>query len=218
MTFYPDHPHKQHRIHRIMELTGWKPKFMYWQDKTVCDYKDSGEGINRYCKDIRKSTVDKAFTKVFGYSSFLDPSGTGKAVIKSEENWAKDGRIVELPYKLKEGEFCQRLIETKVGDYYHEERALIIDGKVKGWLIKQKPNRFNSDGCDMKFTLATDRDFDIQINEFCKEIGMDYGEVDMMIDEAGFPYLIDANKTPGGYKWVDKLGDEFINSHKPLFE
>lgn len=212
--FYPNKPTKAHRIHRIMQLTGWKPKPFYWQDKTVCDYKDRGEGINRHCKDIRKSTVDKAFTKVFGYSSFVDPSGTGKAVIKSEKNWAHDGRIVELPYELKEGEVCQMYIDTFDGERYNDLRILIIDSEPVLTMQKQKPKMFDSAGADMHIIDMNIFNEGIEdlITEFCKEIGMDYGELDMLNG-----YIIDANKTPGGYKWVDKLGDEFINSHKPLF-
>lgn len=222
MSFYPDTPKKQHRIHRIQQLTGWEPKPFYWQDKTFCNYTDKGEGINRYCRDIRKSTVDKAFTKVFGYSSFADPGGTGKAVIKSEKNWSKDGRIVELPYELKEGEVCQRLIDTWNGEAFVEYRALIINGMVRGFMKKTKPNRFDSAGCKMEYLRGDGESLLLQIwrtyniEKFAKQIGMDYGEIDLLCD-GETPYLIDANKTPGGYKWVDRLGNDFINAHKPLF-
>src|SRR5690554_4686192 len=97
MTFHPQQPKKFNRIHWIMKQTGWTPKPWYWKLGTVVDWKDKGEGINRYCKNVSKSHVDRIFTDVFGYSSFIDPKGSGKAVIKSERNAAHDGRIVELP-------------------------------------------------------------------------------------------------------------------------
>lgn len=211
MSFYPDSVNKYSRIGKIMELTGWEPRFFYWQYQTVCDYEDKGEGINRYCKDIRKSTVDRAFTKAFGYSSFKDPNGEGKAVIKSEENFAKDGRIVDLPYELGDDEVCQKVLDTYDGEHYRDLRILIVNGTPTLTYEKRKPNRFDGRGCTFhKVRLSEDNRRPIR--EFCNIIGMDYGELDMLNG-----YIIDANKTPGGASKVEGLGEEFINAHKPLF-
>lgn len=219
MSFYPDKPNKYSRIGKIMQLTGWKPRFTYWQYKTVCDYTDKGEGINRYCTDIRKSTVDRAFTQAFGYSSLLDPNGEGKAVIKSEENFAKDGRIISLPYRLKKGEVCQKVIDTFDG-HFIDLRPVIVCGSFVSLIIKRKPVQF----LDRRalFELVSPEDHFTQteiknIETFAAGIGMDYGELDFLRDKDGRGYIIDANKTPGGASKVEKLGEDFINAHKPLF-
>lgn len=220
MSFYPDKPTRYHRISKIMKLTGWKPKTIYWQDRTVCDYKDRGPGINRQCRDIRKSTVDLCFTQAFGYSSFVDPSGRGRAVVKSEKNYVHDGRVVELPVDLEEGQVCQRLIDTKSMSGYVDARPVIVDGKVVCSMWKQHPHRFNY--ADSALFMAEEPPFTGEtigrIEHFCQLIGMDYGELDMLFDDGqGRWYIIDANKTPGGASKVEGLGEKFINAHRRLF-
>lgn len=223
MSYYPDAPNKYSRIGKIARLTGWKPKFTYWQYKTVCNYTDKGEGINRYCRDISKSHVDKCFKAAFGYSSLLSPDGDQKGVVKSEENFSHDGAIKQAPLSLPEGKVFQRLINTHIGQGFIDWRAVIVMGRVAGWIKKTKPERFTDR--NVKFEFTSEPPFThlssrvACVEAFCSEIGMDYGEIDYLVDnDTGAHYIIDANKTPGGASKVEVLGNDFINAHKHLFQ
>lgn len=215
MMFYPNKPKHYNRITWVMGRLNVEPDLFYWQAGTYLDFKDIGKGINRNVRDVSKSNVDRIFTEVFGYSSFLDPNGTGEAVIKSEINASHSGRIVELPYKLKEDEVCQRFIDTGLVEY----RVLIVMGKPACMLQKTKVNTFNSNGCT--FDLVKDVIEADKITLFCGKLGMDYGELDLLIDEK--PYIIDANHCVGGLNKAflsqpERDLEYFAECHRPLFE
>lgn len=219
MNFYPKKPTKINRITWVVERLGEIDRLFYWLPGTKLSFEDKGEGINRNFKDSSKSNVEKHFKKVFGYGTFIDPKGTGKAVIKSEINARHDGRIVKLPYPLEKGEICQKFIDTGLLEY----RAVIVGGKVGCWIKKDKTELFSNRNCVFT-TLQAESYATIEerakIAEFCTSIGLDYGEIDVLRDEK--MYIIDVNHCPGGLnrmflKQPEKQKDIFLNAHKELW-
>jgi len=217
--FYPNTPKTWNRISWVMRKGGYKHALrFYWEIATICKCDNSIPGINQHCRDLSKSNVERCFKKTFGYGSFVDPSSTGKAVIKSETNAAHDGVVVNLPFKLKEGQVCQKYLPSAV-----EHRVLIIWGEPVCVLVKHLERQF-ADKCRMKyaelgeiFNSETRR----QITTFAECLGMDYGELDL-IKHDGKWYIIDANQCPGYNASLFDMPEadqmKFVNSHKPLFE
>jgi len=221
--FYPQQPAPWNRISWVMKqgnFTHKKP--FYWQIATVCNFKDIGDGINRYCRDLSKSHVEKCFKEAFGYGSFVEPSERGKKVVKTETQAAHDGRIVEESYSLKEGEICQKFIETGL----KELRVLIINRKLAAVMIKQKKGvfdtgavQFNTFEPEMLSRATLER-----INHFSELMQMDYGELDVLKDiHDGRFYIVDANQCPGGgtkefFSQNKSELDFFVNAHKELFD
>lgn len=222
-TFYPDKPQHWNRIAWVMKQGGYTHKrTFYWHLKTVCDFKDIGEGINRHCRNLSKSHVETCFKETFGYRSFVPPNERGKKVIKSEQNAVHDGRIVEEPYTLKDGEICQRFIDTGL----IEHRPVIVWGEVVCVLVKEKYSTFGN-GAKKFSTKPPDilsQSTRERIKNFCGLLGMDYGELDMLKDRKdGRWYIVDANQCPGGGtpEFFAQSEDElafFVHSHKPLFD
>ncbi len=167
--------------------------------------------VNGRCTDISKSHVDRIFQQVFGYSTKIDPTRfQGQAVIKSEENFAGGGAFVECPIlqgEVQPGMIYQVLVDNQVArDRVEEYRASIIGGRITDVMIKYRDvaRRLKGRGsggskgsslhsAEQVFTVRQIR----QIEEFCKRIGIDFGELDVLpdIDEARL-YILDANKTP----------------------
>jgi len=222
-SFYPQQPAPWNRISWVMKQGGYTHKKpFYWQIATVCDFKDIGEGINRYCRDLSKTHVEKCFIEAFGYGSFVDPSERSKKVVKSETQAAHDGRIVFEPYTLKEGEICQRYIETGL----KELRVLVINRKAKAVMIKRKKGVFDT-GAKSFNTFEPEilsRSTIDRINHFSELLQMDYGELDVLKDvNNGKFYIVDANQCPGGgtKEFFNQSPEELqllIDAHKELFD
>lgn len=162
--------------------------------------------INEKCLDISKQRVDFIFRKIFGYSSFIDPlTYDGSCVVKSDCNATHDGRIIRCPIKTKDDtKVYQKVINNQIDDQYVLDVRVPIIGKNIPFVY-------------FKYRLITKRFTDIQkatiketkdifseeeianIYYFCQEIGLDYGELDVLKDNPdGKIYIIDANTTPFG--------------------
>lgn len=193
----------------------------YWYIGTTFNL-DGDNGINRHCTDLSKTHVERCFEAAFGYGSFVDPNGIGKAVIKSEVNAVHDGRVVDLPYQLKDGEICQRLIDTGGSEW----RVVIVWGEVACVMLKEKSGTFST-GAKKFNTFPAELfppDLRQMIKLFCANLEMDYGELDILQDQNDDRiYIVDANQCPGGgtKEFFDQSKDEldlFVKSHAPLFE
>ncbi|MEO1303876.1 MAG: hypothetical protein AAFV37_02780 [Pseudomonadota bacterium] len=162
--------------------------------------------LNDRIEDISKTHVARVFANVFGYSLAVDPlTYHGRAVCKSDTNGTHDGKIVECPIAPKEveaGAVYQRLIETATDGHRSEDlRTNVVKGAlpVVFHKFKSPENRFGTSYLHTDVCLADEvlsRQEQEQISEFCRQIGLDFGCIDVLRDvEDGRIYIVDVNKT-----------------------
>jgi len=231
---YPDFPYFNTKFYQIALFSGHKmttnPKKKFdfailWQDltfrtidKTLKDINQHKKVFNIKCKDISKEKVDQLFSKIFGYSIMIDPViFQGKAIRKNNINGAHDAIIIDCPIKEKEpGYVYQKLINSEIKPgLFIEYRLFIIDRKISFTTIRHRPphGRFTGDDGTIYMT-QTNKIFNQQeidnINRFCHEFGLDYGELDTMRNlDDGKVYILDANTTPYGANIFRKHKDHY---------
>jgi hypothetical protein len=218
--FYPDYPLWETEIFKIAQLLDYNvtnnPRLRFdavfhWEDTTLRRTDKRLEEITRKfpvinagCTDISKERVEAVFSEVFGYSSFVDPvSFRGAAVRKSDTNGRHDGTIVSLPVATPEpGCVYQKLLNHVNDEGMAVDYRVPVFGRVIPYMtLRYKPlqSRFT------KTTRATLADPQAvfsaaeleKIRLFCRRLGMDYGELDIIRDqEDGRMYILDANNTP----------------------
>ena len=191
---------------------------IFWQDETYRTpppdlLKESeSEVLNIDLTDISKHRVDAVFEEVFGYGTRIDPTRyKGKAVVKSNLNAAHDGREIECPITddqmrdMGKEVIFQRVIDNTVeNDMVLDLRLPVIMGEFPFLYKKYRPksDRFSNKNSYSELVKVEDylKTEELQgIQEFCKAIGLDYGEMDLLRDnQSGKIYIIDVNCTPWG--------------------
>ncbi len=230
IAFVPDVPRAWYLIWPVLHAAGAiiekdiskADVIFHFDDSTLCDgivpegANPNAKLINFGCRDVSKTVVAHAFGKVAGYSLAVDPrTYDGPMVEKSEINAAHDGRIIEGPMEPIEGKTYQRLIDNRVkGDLVEDLRTTFVAGEPRIVFIKRRPQarRFLNENCEVSHTLPNSRfsaeELDI-IRGFAKEIGLDWGGVDVLRDAAtGKIYIVDANKTDMGPPVAMPLGQK----------
>lgn len=222
--FYPDEPRPSHEIYRLCHLLGYKKindlnarydMAFNWQDVTFrTDDADLArlakevKVVNINCRDISKKRVDAVFKEVFGYNAVINPlTFYGECLKKSDSN-AKDAEMItQCPIKTtEEGSIYQRLINNIIDDkkFVQEIAAPFFAGSIPFAYLKYKllDNRF--DNCNLRieiteFEKLVSQEEKEKIIIFCKKIGLDYGELEMIRDtDDKRLYIIDVNSTPIG--------------------
>jgi hypothetical protein len=171
--------------------------------------------LNVTCNDISKKLVQERFEAVFGYALEIDPrTFRGLAVRKSDDNYRHDGLIVECPIAEApvEGVVYQMLIDSSDGKgNCIDFRVPVIGNEIPLVYVKPRPidDRFatysSAQIADTSEVLEPEEI--AQILRFCRSIGMDFGEMDVLRDNTdGRIYIVDANNTPAGPPV--KLSDE----------
>jgi hypothetical protein len=166
--------------------------------------------INFQCNDTSKQLVSCEFEKVFGYAITIDPRNyEGKCVAKLNGNGLHKGRVIQCPSdKIEKDYVYQKLIcnETENG-LVEDMRVPVFNNVVPFVYIKRRSvedrlvdrahtNTFASIE-EVLFRL-TEEEIK-KILEFCKNIGLEYGEVDVLRDRNdGRIYIIDVNNFPSG--------------------
>jgi hypothetical protein len=163
--------------------------------------------VNFGCTDVSKSNVSRACAAAFGYPLAVDPAThVGPAVEKSEINAAHDGRIVQCPTPALPGRVYQRVIDNRGldPDLVDDLRTCTVGGKAACVFIKRRPvtKRFLNTNTEVSLRAPEDvftpAELE-QISAFTREIGLDWGGVDVLRDRAdGRLYIVDANKTDMG--------------------
>lgn len=217
--FYPDKPVNAYTIFLICEKLEYKivldPKQSYdiamaWHDTTFRNIRyleNLHDVINKDCNDISKVKVDEIFTNVFGYSSFVNPQTfEGEYVKKNNFNGLRDAKILTQPEFPEDGFVYQKLINSELDDLLIEDlRVFIIKGKV---VLLQRKTRFTDRRFGTSSVSAVNADYKkefsnaeiTKIELFCKQLGMDYGELDLLREKTDRKlYIIDANNTPIGF-------------------
>lgn len=245
---YPQYPSSNAVIYRILtklscNITNNPNKehdlVVYWHDTTyrhhdsvIKNFSEKGPVINLKCTDISKSLVEKVFNEVFGYSSVVNPKTfTGLMVKKNEINASHDGIIVQGPLSPDEGFIYQKVINNEYDKHFVVDiRLPVINGKMIFGYLKYKSieSRFASFPKNMLNSkepevlpiedLLTEEEMRA-IATFCKRIGLDYGELDVLRDNDDKKiYIIDVNNTPTGPTVNKTLKSKCVKEMASLFK
>lgn len=191
-----------------------------WQDATWMDRNETLQRmartkpvLNLQCTDISKRRVEREFSRAFSYTSLIDPgSSSGRCVKKYDKN-ASGGFVIELPEFESDTQFVyQKLLDSRRGDVMVEYRVPIILGRIPVVytelkdipkdFIKTKKRSIEIGEADAIFSSVEQS----RIIEFCRGMGLDFGELDIIrANDDGRIYIIDANKTPGGFGMFNKV-------------
>ncbi len=162
--------------------------------------------LNRTCSDISKRHVARVFGEVFGYSFEVDPRIEGGLMVrKSNVNAPHDGVIVQGPVQDEDSDVVyQKLIDNVVAGLVEDMRLPIFGDIIPFCLLKRMPiaDRFTNDSgtgiiCAVEDLLTKEEI--ATILRFCREMGLDYGELDVLRNnEDGKIYIVDVNNTPFG--------------------
>jgi len=183
---------------QYLEASYAHTKMSFPENKTTC--------LNFNCSDISKKHVGNIHTQVFGYSLDIDPLDyKGAAVRKSDGNATHDGQIVQCPIAKNDYDnscVYNVLIDNVEGGYVSDFRVVYMNGILDLFYEKKREvgNRFAA-GCDRVSIRPIDDEFtpkeQQEIDAFCKKIGLDYGELDVLRDkQSGKIYIVDVAKTP----------------------
>lgn len=166
--------------------------------------------INMECNDVSKERVGKIFEQTFGYSLSVDPENyAGKCVMKSDWNGLHIGEVIDCPTKKRKNNFVyQKLINNEINNEFVEDiRVPIFKNTIPFVYLKHRPinQRLVDRKHSNKKVAMTDVDnvlsqLDINnILSFCQNMGLDYGEVDVLRNkEDGKIYIVDVNNNPAG--------------------
>lgn len=184
----------------------------YFHDDSTCVDNEPGafpaSGVtmlNAECRDISKKNVSRIHTSVFGYDCIVDPkTHNGPMVRKSDENAAHDGHVVQGPIDDPDGaSIYQLVLDNRVGgDLVIDIRLCVVGRKFPFLLRKHRPvdDRFLNLNAKVDIARAEDTFTDdelAKIGEFCRRIGLDVGELDIIRNaDDGLIYVLDVNKTP----------------------
>jgi hypothetical protein len=173
--------------------------------------------INRGCYDVTKYRVNEIYNDI----SINPETHKGICVAKLDRQCSHDKhKLVECPTKKEKGYVYQKFIEDKDenGNYIYY-RIMYADG-IKLIVKRKKKSIFITDSVsseivpvDSIFNKEQEEDF----NNKCKNFGVDYAEIDVMLDN-GVPIVVDVNNVAGyriGISMMDekeKVFLEFINN------
>lgn len=174
--------------------------------------------VNFGAKDVSKTNVSRASLAAFGTPLAVDPTiHVGLAVEKSEINAAHDGRIVQCPTAPVPGRVYQRVIDNRMADpnLVEDLRTCTVGGKPVCVFLKRRQvtKRFLNTNTDVQLAAPEDvfsaAELE-QISAFTREIGLEWGGVDVLRDRNdGKLFIVDANKTdmgpPIGLNLPDKI-------------
>lgn len=218
---YPQKPRPYHNLHTLcyklhMSITnnpyGKFDAIVAFDDTTIrkedailTELAKDHQVINAHCGDISKTHVEEIFKKVFGYGMSIDPrTYEGEYVQKSDTNALHDGKVLNTPSEPQKGYIYQKLINNISSSAQAVDvRLHIFRSAIPLALYRYKSinDRFDHtlkaepvDACKAfsKEELAA-------IFQFCKEFGLDYGELDILRDNNdGKIYIVDVSNTPSG--------------------
>lgn len=176
--------------------------------RSILQIKDPAIFINSACVNISKSLVGKLNESIFGYPLDVDPiSFTGYAVCKSDDNATHDGEIISCPItedKVRREKVYNVLIDNTECGFAVDFRVPFAMGFCGFFYEKKRPiaNRFANKNSSVMIRKIEDEFSDDELNsieKFFTEIGLDYGEIDVLRDNrTGKLFIVDVAKTPFG--------------------
>jgi hypothetical protein len=197
---------------KLVKDTAHADVVMHFEDATYSPndaplrLKPGAKLVNFRCCDVSKTNVARATAAAFGNQLAVDPQlFDGDAVEKSEINAAHDGRIVRCPMTPVPGRVYQRVIDNRIdADLVEDLRTCTVGGKPVCVFLKRRQVTKRFLNTNTEVLLRTPEEVFsaeeiAQIGGFTREIGLDWGGVDVLRDRAdGRLYIVDANKTDMG--------------------
>ena len=163
--------------------------------------------INGRCVDISKRHVDRCFRKIFGYSVEINPfEFEGVGIRKSDKNYTHDGVVLQFPIDATEPGFVyNRLCDNRVDDStVIDIRVPVVAGRIPAVVLKERRIDIRFSAMNTKVYMVeneevlTPEELD-KIVRFCSELGLDFGELDVLRDGSdGRIYIVDANRCTEG--------------------
>jgi len=150
--------------------------------------------------DISKHLLERKFKIVFGRSLGINPEVyTGLAIEKSNENATHDGRIVQCPTPRVPDKTYQYFVD-RPKDPLLQWRIVVMAGKpvIAIERLMERQNRFHH-ALQSRKVVITDiisAEEYSQISELCREMFIEYCEVDMLRDHNDLMWIVDINPTP----------------------
>lgn len=222
ITFSPERARPWYLIWAVSRAAGAKyvkdaaraDVVMQFEDATYCPNdppartRPDAKLVNFSCRDVSKTNVTRASEAAFGNPLGVDPTiYVGPAVEKSEINAAHDGHIVQCPTAAVPGRVYQRVIDNRMAhapDLVEDLRTSTVGGKPILVFIKRRQisKRFLNTNTEVLLRQPEEvfsPEELAQISVFTREIGLDWGGVDVLRDRNdGKLYIVDANKTDMG--------------------
>ncbi len=218
---YPDRPRTYHILYRVFHELGWritndpdaradirmrfKDSTVWYADDILASLREKHPVLNARCEDIGKSAVDDAQYRAFGYRARIDPrTHNGACVRKSEENAVHDGALISCPCEPETGYLYQRYIQTAPeGELPVDMRVSVFCGDIalimKRYHAKDDPFNLTIEEEMLSLDTALSEDERGRIIRLCGDMGLDYGELDVLRDiHDGKLYVVDVNNTPAG--------------------
>jgi hypothetical protein len=217
----PDKPVPQSALYKIAHRLGYRfvgdeneraDVIIAWEDCTIrrADARldrlaATSRVINVRAANISKQRVAEVFGRVFGYALKVDPrSSSGPILRKSDNNARHDGTILTAPVEPEPGYVYQRLINNAVDGLYENMRVPVFGSSIAYCLVQRcaPEYRFTLDEGNARLEEAdsvfTPEEL-AQLTLFCREMGVDYGELDVLRNaDDGRVYVVDVNTTPFG--------------------
>jgi len=180
-------------------------------DDTLRELKRKYHIINYNCRDISKRRVDLVFEKIFGYSISVNPLiDEGECVKKSNINAEHDGVIIRCPIdKIEEDYVYQKVVNNRTEDGLAMDIRTPIYGTripLVYFYYRDISNRFGRRKIKIRMAEVNEAFSQEEVEKilmFCREMGLDFGELDILRDkDDGRLYIVDANNTPSGLATV----------------
>lgn len=189
--------------HKFDLVINWEDVTIRKHDPVISELNKKMRVINYKCTDISKDKVEELFAAVFGYSSLVDPFVyQGECVEKNTINGKHDASIIVCPIpSKKKGYIYQKLINDTENGMALNYRVPVFGNSIPFLTQRYKPlsDRFDCTESARLVDLhkAFTQDEIVKILKFCRLLGLDYGELDVMRDKGdGRIYILDANNTP----------------------
>ncbi|MEM8616478.1 MAG: hypothetical protein AAGF20_06035 [Pseudomonadota bacterium] len=235
IAFFPEKPRPWYFIWPVMHVSGAKlisdvskaDIVFQFDDATTVDHtppktKAGATLVNFECQDISKSRVASAFDRAAGYSLAVDPlTYEGRMVEKSEKNACHDGRILEGPTPPQPDKTYQVLVDNEIeGGLIEDLRCCICGGSPAVVFRKRRAidRRFLNENAEVVLDTPENcysPEEIVIIERFAEEIGLQWGGVDVLRDNAsGKIYIVDANKTDMGPPVALNLGDKLKSTRR----
>jgi len=164
--------------------------------------------INFKLKSCQKDYTTEIFDEMFEQKLGINPQEyKGYAVAKHNDNGTKSCFFIKCP--LDADEVFENHIYQKIIDFRHpfdneilcEIRVPIFGGIVPFVFFKERARGLRFTSKNRKVSIANVEDHLTEneveeIQKYCRKVGLEYGDLDVLRGEDGLIYIIDVNNTP----------------------
>ena len=177
------------------------PECTYPKDDTIIELSKKYKVYNLDCNNTRKSHVAKIHKKIFGYNADVNKGYKGIILKKSELQYQRNEIFVNKVIPDKDSHHM-KYFDTLNNGYYNSYRIPYFDGDIPCVVNIKRKDPFDRKSRTKLVIKNKTQWFHPKeialIKKFCRFIGLDYGELDVLRDLKGNRiYIIDVNDKPG---------------------